>query len=81
VNVDEVDEALDMDERCLLSSRVNRGRGGYWLSMLRPAQWMHVEPCSLYWRILAMCRGIDNQSSVVASSEPWDKSRDRSVIL
>ena len=25
----EVEEALDIEERCLLSSRVNRGRGGY----------------------------------------------------
>ena len=25
----EVEEALEIEERCLLSSRVNRGRGGY----------------------------------------------------
>lgn len=35
----EVDEALDEDrDRYLMSIRVNRGRGGYWLNILRPAQ-------------------------------------------
>ena len=33
---------------CLLSSRVNRGRGGYWLSILRSRQCTQVELCSLY---------------------------------
>lgn len=34
---------------CLLSSRVNRGRGGYWLSTLQSRQCTQVELCSLYW--------------------------------
>ena len=35
-------------EPCLLSSRVNRGRGGYWLSILQSRQRTQGELCSLY---------------------------------
>lgn len=38
-----------MKDPCLLSSRVNRGRGGYWLSILRSRQCKQVELCSLYY--------------------------------
>lgn len=37
-----------MKEPCFLSSRVNRGRGGYWRSILRSRQCRQVELCSLY---------------------------------
>jgi hypothetical protein len=55
----DVDEAMDgdlgegladMNDPRLLSSRVNRGRGGYWLSMLRSTQCTQDELCSLYYK-------------------------------
>jgi hypothetical protein len=42
-----------MKEPCLFSNRVNRGRGGYWLSILRSRQCIQAELCSLYWELVS----------------------------
>lgn len=57
-------------EPCLLSSRVSRGRGGYWLSILRSRQCTQVELCSLYCEscISGEVREIGNKGETGRSS-------------
>lgn len=74
----EVDEALDVDiDRYLISIRVNRGRGGYWLSMLRPAQCKHVGVelgFCLYYKAVSYIRDNKPDAREILSNGTIDKA-------